>query len=185
MKTLQFRYLSLCFFLFFSITTFSQTRFLSKTGEISFEASASTLEEVKAKSNSASAVLNSENSEFAALIFLRSFKFKKALMEEHFNENYVESDKFPNANFKGKLENFSLNELKTTSSFKLNGTFTFRGKTKKIESLPIKAVQIGEAIQVTGVIVLNISEFEIKIPRLVRDKISENVEIAFDFLLKN
>jgi hypothetical protein len=63
----------------------------------------------------------------------KGFRFKVALMEEHFNENYIESDKFPKITFKGIIENFKFDELTTTEkSYKINGTMELHGKTKEI-----------------------------------------------------
>lgn len=67
---------------------------------------------------------------------MKGFRFKVALMEEHFNENYVESDKFPKTTFKGKIEDFDISKLSPTAKvFKLSGDLTLHGKTKKLQQL--------------------------------------------------
>ena len=78
-------------------TAFSQGKFLTKSGAITFEASVPSFEEVKATNDKVTAIINTETSDIAALALVKGFRFKVALMEEHFNENYAESDKFPKA----------------------------------------------------------------------------------------
>jgi len=53
------------------------------------------------------AALDTESGDFVFRVLIRSFEFEKALMQEHFNENYLESHKFPNASFQGKVTNLS------------------------------------------------------------------------------
>ena len=88
----------------------AQEKFITKSGVINFEASVPSFEEVKAKHQSVSALLKS-NGEFASLALVKGFRFKVALMEEHFNENYAESSKFPKATFKGKIKGFDISKL--------------------------------------------------------------------------
>ena len=102
MKTLLY------FFLLLGASTFAQQKYLTKTGQISFEASVPSFEEVAAKNNSVTAILNTENGEFAALVLVKAFRFKNALMEEHFNENYAESHLYPKATFKGKIKDYNI-----------------------------------------------------------------------------
>src|SRR6478672_4504093 len=98
--------LLLLVFLSFTAITFAQDKMITKTGKITFEASVPAFEEVKGTNTAATCVLNPKTGEIASLALMKSFRFKLALMEEHFNENYVESDTYPKATFKGKIENF-------------------------------------------------------------------------------
>src|SRR5688572_15543260 len=87
----------------------AQDKLVTKNGKITFEASVPSFEEVKATNAASTFVLNPKTGEFASLALMKGFRFKVALMEEHFNENYIESDKFPKATFRGKIEGFDLN----------------------------------------------------------------------------
>lgn len=174
----------ICIIAFISFNTFSQTKFITKTGVVRFEASVTSFEEVKAVNNSVTAIIEVESGEFAALVFIKGFRFKNALMEEHFNENYAESDKYPKANFKGTLEDFSMDKLHSNALFKISGTLTFHGKTKKLESIPLKFSKEGDLINVSGNFKVNASDFDIKIPKVVKDKVSETVDVFLDFSLK-
>ena len=91
-----------------SLSSFAQTKMFTKSGKISFEASVPAFEEVKAKNESVTCVLNPSTGEIASLALIKGFRFKVALMEEHFNENYIESDTYPKAIFKGKIDNFDV-----------------------------------------------------------------------------
>lgn len=167
-----------------SINSFAQSKYLTKTGTINFEASVPSVEEVKAENNSVTAILNSDNGEFAALVFVKGFRFKNALMEEHFNENYAESDMYPKATFKGKIKDFSMDMLNSELEFKLDGTLTFHGKTKQVNDVVISLNKEDDLISASGNFKVLVSDFDIKIPRIVRDKVSEEVQITYKFDLK-
>ena len=172
-------------FILFSLPIFSQTKYLTKTGMVNFEASVPSFEEVAANNNSTTAILNVENGEFAALVLVKGFRFKNALMEEHFNENYAESDKYPKATFEGKIKDLSFIDLKTTTPLKMTGELFFHGKRKKLEDIPI-SISIGDndTINMIGSFKVMASDFGIKIPKIVQNKVSETVKISFNFNLK-
>ena len=79
-------------------------KFITKTGHIKFF-SDSPLEKIEAHNHQVNAALDASTGDFVFKVLEKSFEFNKALMQEHFNENYVESDKFPNALFSGKITN--------------------------------------------------------------------------------
>ncbi|WP_179021579.1 YceI family protein [Winogradskyella forsetii] len=163
----------------------SQNRYLTKTGELSFEASVPSFEEVAAKNESVTAILNTENGEFAALALVKAFRFKNALMEEHFNENYAESDTYPKALFKGDINGFELSNLsKTESKMTIDGSLTFHGVTKTQNSIPIILKMEDDHIMISGSFKVMVSDFEIEIPKVVKNKLSEEVAVVFNFKLK-
>ncbi|WP_303316004.1 YceI family protein [Flavivirga abyssicola] len=174
------------FFAFISLNCLAQNKYLTKIGQVNFEASVPSFEEIKANNNTVTAILNSENGEFATLVLVKGFRFKNALMEEHFNENYAESDTYPKATFKGKIVSFSFNELSETPKvFKINGTLTFHGKTNQLENMPLEISKSGEGnIIVSGTFTANPADYDIKIPKVVRNKIAESIEVLFNFQLK-
>ena len=167
-----------------SLNIFSQTKYLTKTGEINFEASVPSVEEVKAQNKSVTAILNSDNGEFAALVFVKGFRFKNALMEEHFNENYAESDAYPKATFKGKVSGFDISNLTDLeSSFVIKGELTFHGKTKQFDNLEILISKDNDLITLSGIFKVKASDFDIKIPKIVSSKIAEDIEVSFNLPL--
>jgi len=173
----------LLFLICFSVT--AQTKYITKTGTINFEASVPAFEEVKASHNLVTAIINTDNGEFAALALVKGFRFKNALMEEHFNENYAESDKYPKATFKGKIIDFSVEKLKNNeNSFYANGELSFHGKTVAIEKTPLKVELNGNEITITGNFLANATDFDIEIPKIVQNKIAKDVEVSFNFKMK-
>jgi polyisoprenoid-binding protein YceI len=172
------------FYILFFVSAFSvaQGKYLTKTGVLSFEASVPSFEEVEAKNNSVTAIINTENGEIAALALIKGFRFKNALMEEHFNENYAESNKYPKANFKGKIANFSPENA--TGNFKINGELSFHGVTKAIENIPATVNNNNGKIIIEGTFKVLVSDFKIAIPKIVKNKISDDVSIHFKFELQ-
>lgn len=161
----------------------AQNKYLTKTGTINFEASVPSFEEVAAENNSVTAIINTENGELAALALLKGFRFKNALMEEHFNENYAESDQFPKATFKGHIKDFNLNDFKPTYTIK--GELEFHGKTKTIENTSVAISYENNRITISGNFSVKASEFDIDIPKIVSNKIAERIDITFVFKLQS
>ena len=161
-----------------------QEKKLTKTGTITFEASVPSFEEVKGKNTAVTCILNTSNGEIAALALMKGFRFKVALMEEHFNENYIESSKFPKATFKGKIEDFDVSKITTTSKdYTIKGKLELHGKSKDITTIA-KIKKIGNDIEVKTNFSVNVSDFDIEIPSVVSKKVSKKVTIDCNFLLK-
>lgn len=159
----------------------AQSKYITKTGNVTFEASVPSFEEVKAANTSTTAILNTENGEFAALILVKGFRFKNALMEEHFNENYAESNTYPKATFKGTFNDFSAKEL--NNSHIIDGTLTFHGVSKSLKGIKVTITEIENVLKLTGSFTLLASDFKIEIPKIVSNKLSNEVEVRFDFEL--
>ena len=173
----------LSIFLLFSVTiSFAQAKYLTKTGVISFEASVPSFEEVAAKNSNVTAIINTENGEFAALALVKGFRFKNALMEEHFNENYAESSKYPKATFKGVLKDFDFSSLQ--ASYIVNGELEFHGVTKSIDNIKVSISQENATITMSGSFKTSPADFNIEIPSIVKEKIAENVEVSFNFSMQ-
>ena len=163
-----------------------QSKYSTKTGTVGFEASVSSFEEVKANNTNVSAVLNCDTAEFAALALVKGFRFKMALMEEHFNENYVESSKYPKAIVRGTLKNFDFSELSTTpKEYEFNGIINVHGQEQPL-NIPLMVEQsLDGKIQVKTNFTLKPEAFQIKIPGIVRKKVAEEVDVSALFNLSN
>jgi len=158
-------------------------KMMTRTGEIKFEASMPAFEEIAGTNSTVSCILDEATGDFVALALVKAFKFKAPLMEEHFNENYMESSKFPKATFKGKIANFDAKKLSSTkSSYDLEGDLTIHGVTKKIKT-KLALVLNGGKITATSLILVKPQDYNIEIPSLVKDKIAENVKISINFIL--
>ncbi|MDQ3845325.1 MAG: YceI family protein, partial [Bacteroidota bacterium] len=118
-----------------AIATNAQDRYFTKSGDITFFSKAP-LEDIEAKNKSVTAVLDTRTGDLQFAVLMKGFEFKKALMQEHFNENYVESDKYPRSEFKGTLINNSeINYQKPgTYTAKVRGQLTIHGITRDIET---------------------------------------------------
>ena len=86
-------------FTFLTLVINAQDKMQTKTGKITFEASIPSFEEVKATNETASCIIQLKTGKIASLALVKGFRFKAALMEEHFNETYIESNIYPKATF--------------------------------------------------------------------------------------
>ncbi|MDY8138873.1 YceI family protein [Aquimarina sp. 2201CG5-10] len=170
-------YFALLFFLL-TITAIGQEKYLTKKGTINFEASVPSFEEVKAKNSTVTAILNADKGEIAALALMKGFRFKNALMEEHFNENYVESDDHPKATFKGKLVGFDKNNVQ--SEYQIKGTLTLHGKSKDID-VKASVNKNGDTYSLSSSFTAKPEDFDISIPKIVSKKIAQDVVVSIDF----
>jgi hypothetical protein len=161
---------------------FSQ-KMMTRTGEIKFEASMPAFEEVAASNNTVSSILDMSTGDFVSLALVKAFKFKAPLMEEHFNENYMESSKFPKSTFKGKIANFEAKKLSAKPlDFDLEGDLTIHGVTKKIKTKINLALNNGK-ITAKSTFFIKPQDYSIKIPNLVKGKIADNAKVVINFVL--
>ena len=174
MKTIY----TLCICLFFVTSMHAQDRYLTKNGSVTFFSS-SPMEDIKADNNQVLSIVDASNGNMAISILMKSFLFKKALMQEHFNENYVESDKYPKALFKGKILNFDAIN-KTTSKAKVEGTITIHGVAKPI-TINANINRTADAINMEGEFYVKVADFNIKIPKVVVNNIAKNIKVTFQF----
>jgi hypothetical protein len=162
---------------------FSQ-KMMTRTGDIKFEASMPAFEEIAGTNSTVSCILDMATGDFVALALVKAFKFKSPLMEEHFNENYLESSKFPKGTFKGKILNLDAKKLSATkSTYDLEGDLTIHGVTKKIKSKVNLVLNAGKIIA-TSIILVKPQDYNIEIPNLVKGKIAENAKVSISFILE-
>ncbi|MGG6230103.1 YceI family protein [Tenacibaculum sp. SDUM215027] len=167
--------------LFLSQSIFCQ-KYFTRTGSTEFKASVDTFEPVEAKNNSTTVILNTQNGEIASLLLINAFRFRLALMQEHFNENYMDSDEFPKATFTGKIHNFNINEIVSEKDYKITGILNVRGINKEIVTLS-KVIKTGNNIFLKSTFSVKPQDFNIKIPSIVRNKIAESVIITINYEL--
>lgn len=169
--------------MFFCSILVSAQKYYTKTGVTEFKASVEAFESVEAKNKSTTAILNTNTGEFAALLFIKSFHFDIALMQEHFNENYMDSDQFSKATFKGEIAAFNLDELtKSDKNFTLKGILTVRGISKEVETI-VRLKRIGSKIVLDSEFNVSPQDFNIEIPSIVRKKIAESIHLTLSYEL--
>ena len=167
-----------------SLSSFAQTKMITKSGKVTFEASVPAFEEVKAKNETVTVVLNTSTGDIASLALVKGFRFKIALMEEHFNENYMESDSYPKATFKGKIDNFDVSKLTETSKvYTLKGKMEMHGKAKDI-TITANIKKTNDGIEIDADFSLNTDDFNIEIPSVISKKVSKKVAVKLDATLK-
>ena len=167
--------ITLIVLLIVAIKSIAQDKMVTYGGIIHFEASIPLFEEVKASNEKTTCILITKTGQIACWMNITDFKFKRDLMQEHFNENYMESNRFPRAVFKGKIEKFDLKNLNSESNqYQITGKITIRGRTKKIV-ITGTLKKVGKSIELHTVFRLNTDDFKIDIPFIVRSKISKNV----------
>jgi hypothetical protein len=160
--------------------TFSQ-RLLTRSGEIKFDASMPNLVEIVGKSNTVSAILDQATGQFATSVIIKSIRFKVPLMEEHFNENYMESSKYANSTFKGKIAGFDAKKLSATKiAYDVEGDLTIHGVTKKVKT-KIYLTSNGGKVGATGNFLVHAQDYGIEIPSLVKEKFAEQIKVSFSF----
>ncbi len=155
----------------------AQDIYFTRTGKIEFH-SGTSLEDIDGVNNEATSMLNIKTGEMAFTLLVKSFTFKRALMEEHFNENYMESTKFPKASFKGKITAIPAINIASNGTFNVQteGELTIHGITQKITA-PAKLTVNGGKITGVSSFKIDLSNYKIVIPGVVAEKFSKETEI--------
>ncbi|MBI2967676.1 MAG: YceI family protein [Bacteroidetes bacterium] len=140
--------------------------------------SSAPLEDIEAINDDAKSLINPLKSEIGVAVMIRGFRFKKALMQEHFNENYMESGKFPKATFKGQINepvDFGKN---STIDMTATGTLEIHG-IKKETTLKGKMEIVNGKIILNSKFKVKLAGYDIEIPSIVSKNIAEEVEVFF------
>jgi len=164
--------------------TVQAQKYMTKNGNIKFY-SETPIETIEATNNQVNAALDSQTGDLVFKVLIKSFQFEKALMQEHFNENYMESDKFPNSTFVGKVTNLTAVDFSKEGSYEatIEGDLTIHGVTKKISEKGTFTVKAGDKIH--GISKFNVkpADYSIKIPGAVVKNIAETIEVTVDIEL--
>jgi len=165
------------FYLLFINLSYSQEKYFTTSGFTNFF-SHSPIEDINADNNQTMSVVDLNSGELVIHVLMKSFIFEKSLMQEHFNENYVESDKFPKAKFNGKITGFDpLN--KSEQTVPVAGDLTIHGKTKPVKT-EAKLILVGNKLSLKGEFNVAVADYDIKIPRTVVNNIAKSIKITFD-----
>ncbi len=163
-------------FLFLAEAGMAQDKYFTKEGFVSFF-SHTIVEDIKADNQQVLSIIDTLTGEIAIQLLMRSFQFKKALMQEHFNENYVESYKYPKATFKGMIVNF--NEIfEDDFETEIKGILLVHGKEKEISTMA-KVTKKKEILLISGQFIVEVADFDIKIPAIVANNIARTIEVTF------
>ena len=165
-------------FILLATTSGLAQKYFTRTAEVGFFSEAPT-ENIEAQNRQVTCILNTENGELAFSVQLMGFHFEKALMEEHFNENYVESHKYPKSTFKGKILDFENIDLKSPGKHKIivEGDMFLHGETKTVKA-DGEITIAGEEILLSSKFDMRIEDYKIAIPKAVINMIAESIEIS-------
>lgn len=158
-------------------------KYLSKTGKVTFEASVPLFEDVFAQDDNNIVVLNADTGEMASVSVVKNFHFKVKLMEEHFNESYAETSKYPKTTFKGKVLNFDKTKLTANpQKYTIQGILNFHGVNRNVSSVATIYLKDGK-IYMQGSFVARPADFKVTIPKMVMKKVAENVNVEYNYIL--
>ena len=153
--------------------------FITTIGEVSFF-SKTPMEDIEALNKNVSSIINTSTNEVAVQMRITNFVFPNKLMQEHFNENYLESEKFPSATFKGKIKESVDLTVPGTYPISASGSATIHGVTRPIE-LKGTIVSTGYALALTCQFEVRLVDYKIDIPKIVFAKIAEVIKVSSKF----
>ena len=159
----------------------SAQKYITKEGEIAIF-SQTQLFTIEALDKKVGSLLNAETGDLVASTLVRSFKFHEALVEEHFNENYMDSEKFPKSQFKGKITNIKDVDFKKDGTYKVNikGDLTIHGQTNPAEVPGTITIKAGKVIGKTEFIV-SLAAYKIKIEEAYKSHIKDDIKLTVNF----
>jgi len=157
-------------------------KFYTDKGFTKFDGSKAAFEPIKANNNKTVSVIDSDSGQIAAVILISEFDFRLGLMQEHFNENYLESNIYPKSTFEGQIINFNLNELNVDfKEYEIEGVLMIKGVKNEIIT-KAKIRKLDEKIELTSGFSVMLSDYNVKIPKIVFKKIDEEVKINLNFV---
>ncbi|MDR7211408.1 YceI family protein [Flavobacterium piscis] len=163
----------------------AQGKFSTDTGVINFEASVPFFQEIKAVNRTVEITLEPKTNTFLCIVLIKDFRFELDLMQQHFNENYMESQRYPKAVFKGKIAKFDIKDVNgSEKEYQMKGRLYVRGKFKEIE-VKVLIKRIAEGILISSNFPITISDFNIQIPEKVASKISKTVNTELTGIIRN
>lgn len=159
----------------------AQRFFIEKSSVVFF--SDGVIEDIKAENIKTTSIFDANRAELAFLVSNKDFQFPNKLMQTHFNEKYMESEKFPKSLFQGKITGFSMSSS-GPQQVKAVGKFSIHGVTKNME-IPGTMENTGGKILMRAKFMLKLKDFNIVIPKIIWENIAEEVEVTVDFTYRS
>ena len=161
----------------FTFSSWAQKFVTEKTFVLFFSDAA--IEDITAKNVAASGIFNSATNDIAFAIPIKDFEFAKSLMKEHFNEKYMDTEKYPKSTFRGKISGFDING-DGVQDVKATGQLTIHGQTKDID-VPGTIEKQGDKLIMKSKFIVKLEDYKVTIPQLMWQNIAEQVEVTVDF----
>ncbi len=162
------------------VSSLQAQKLIVRNGHIWFYSQAP-LEDIEAHNHQVTSVIDMASGNMAFAVLMKAFQFEKALMQEHFNEKYIESDKYPKASFKGSISNFKELDLSKDGTYdvKVIGELSIHGVSKEVQADGKLIISEGK-LSATSTFPLRVADYEIKIPAVVRDNIAKIVDVHLE-----
>ena len=155
----------------------AQSKLFSKAAKIFFISKAP-MEDIEARNNTAVSIWDVSTGQIEFSLLIKGFEFKKALMQEHFNDDYMESDRYPKASFKGTLKGIEQMSLQKDGVYQADiiGLLTIHGITKTISVAALITVK-NNNISARSEFSVAVADYNIKIPSIVANNISKQIKV--------
>ena len=163
-------------FLLLSAHTALAQKYKSTEGTVKFY-SAEILEDITAINKNVKSAFDSESGQIVFSVIITGFEFHKSLMQEHFNEKYLESEKYPKSTFNGTISAFEINKM--NADVEAEGVLEIHGVKNKIKVRGTLDF-IGEKMMIHTVFMVKLVDYKIIVPRLMFQKIAEEIEVTVD-----
>ena len=167
-------------YLLFSTQVLAQ-QFYTNKGKISFFSEAP-LEDISAVNENVSAIIDSQTGGFAFRLKIEDFTFPNSLMQEHFNESYLESEKYPISTFTGVIDNFSDLDLSNEQNLLVNGSLSMHGISKDAQ-MKANAKMINDELHISSTFDVALKDYDIDIPKIMIYKIAETIAVTVEIKL--
>lgn len=166
--------------LLFAVSSLSAQKVFTRSGKISFH-SETPIETIEADNQQVISLIDTKEGSMAFSLLMKGFQFEKALMQEHFNEKYVESDKYPKAKFEGKITNLDAIDFSKDGTYpaQVSGKLSMHGVTQEVSTDGEINIKEGKVYANADFSVL-LEDYKIEVPSVVKDKISESIDIKVD-----
>ena len=167
-------------YLLFSTQVLAQ-QFYTNKGKISFFSEAP-LEDISAVNENVSAIIVSQTGGFAFRVKIVEFTFPNSLMQEHFNESYLESEKYPLSTFTGVIDDFSDLDLSNEQNLVVNGSLSMHG-ISKVAQMKANAKMINDELHISSTFDVALKDYDIDIPKIMIYKIAETIAVTVEIKL--
>ena len=169
-------------FLFLFTNSLLAQQYLTKNGTASFYSYAP-IEDIEAVNNKLGGVIDISNGQFAFKIAIQDFIFPNSLMQEHFNESYMESEKFPNSTFTGVISDVSTLDLSKEQSIDVSGNFLLHGINRQMNMTTTISLK-DEKLNISSQFDIVLDDFNIDIPKIMMYKIAEVINVNIEMNLQ-
>jgi hypothetical protein len=157
-------------------------KYMTRTGKITFDATTpSSPEKIDARNNEVAAIVDAKTGDLVFQLQIKGFKFEKELMEEHFNEKYMESDKYPKSTFNGKITNPGDVNFSKDGSYNVTaaGKLSMHGSEQQV-TVPGTIKVSGNKIMLTAKFKVKLDDYKVEVPKLVADKVAKEASITLE-----